>query len=165
MKLNDDRLVYAVLFALLFASMSWILPAGYYTMVPQDRMLSVEEVAVDATDSGEHTLNVSYESRGDYVVEAQILLFQKDENEEVDVTKQKWGIEGFIKPGTHETSLNLDIENPLASGTYFYEIRVRFRPGYNVERTAVYKTSPFTVKNNTTASTNETENESESIAV
>lgn len=163
MKLNDDRLVYAVLFALLFASLSWIIPAGYYTMAPQDRMLSVDEVAVDATDEDQHTLNVSYESRGDYVIEAQILLFQQKEDEKVDVAQQRWSIEGFIEPGDHETSLNLDIEKPLTSGMYFYEVRIKFRPGYNVERTEVYKTTPFSIENNSTESS--AMNASESVAV
>lgn len=150
-KYIKEKWVYAIFFALLFASLSWVLPAGYYTIAPQDRMLDVEEVTVDTTNPQEHALNVTYEAKGDYVIEAQILLFQKNESEEVDITQQKWEVEGFIEPGTHRTTLNLGIEKPLPSGMYYYEVRIKFRPGYNVERTAVYKTTPFSIENNSSA--------------
>lgn len=52
------------------------------------------------------------------------------------------GIEGFIEPDTRQTTLDLGIEKPLTLGMYFYEIRVKFRPGDNVERVAVYRTTP-----------------------
>lgn len=147
-----DEYMFAIFFALLFASLSWIVPAGYYLVAPADSMIGVDEVAVDTTNPQEHVLNITYHSNGDYVVEAEVLLFEKGaDTEDVDVATRRWTVEGFIDSGTHTTTLDLDIEDPLPSGMYFYEIRIRFRPGYNVERESVYRTTPFTIENNTTA--------------
>lgn len=140
-----EKYVLAILFACLFASISWLAPAAYLTTTPPADHVEIESVSINQTTNTTHNLTVRYDSREKYPIEAQITLYQ--EQNDSDVSMETWSTSSVIQEGQHETSLTLDVKEPLPAGTYFYEFKLRIHAGYNVEKTYVYTTDSFPVEN------------------
>lgn len=145
-----DRWMYAIVFALAFASFSWIAPATYFAFAPAEHTMDIRDISVDIEEDT-HYLNVEYYASGEYPVEAEIILF-KTGNNGADVSVQRWSVTGFLEQGTHTTDVDLKQDTALEEGKYYYELNVRYHPGYNVERTVTARSDPFKLVNKTNES-------------
>lgn len=147
---EQNRWVLAILFAALFASISWIAPATYLAVSPADNQMQIQSVNVEQTSNTTHNLTIEYQSQDRYPIEAQITLY-KDQNES-DIASESWTTSSVIPAGENKQSLTLDVAEPIANGTYYYEFDIRVHVGYNVEKEYTYTTDSFPVTNSSAPS-------------
>lgn len=144
-----ERWLLAILFAAMFASISWIAPATYLAVTPAENQVQIESVSINQTSNTTHNVTIDYQAQEKYPVEVEITLYQ--EQNESDVAIETWTTSSVIPEGEHERSLTLDVKEPLDEGIYFYEIDIRIHAGYNVEKEYSYSTDSFPAENSTTA--------------
>lgn len=144
---DQNRWVLAILFAALFASISWIAPATYLAISPAENQMEIQSVDINQTSNTTHNLTIEYQSQDRYPIESQITLY-KDQNQS-DIARESWTSSSVIPSGENERSLTLDMTEPLANGTYYYEFEIRIHAGFNVEKKYIYTTDSFPVKNTT----------------
>lgn len=141
---NDQgAIIMAIVVAALFAAGAWIVPMTWYATADANRFVAVEHIDVQASNATEHTVNITYESQGNYPVRAEITLYRDIPNASVDKAVQTWTREGFLKPGEQTVSLQLTLSDKPPPGTYYYEKTVTFYPGYNTERTFTTRSDTF----------------------
>lgn len=144
-----DRWVLAILFAALFASISWIAPATYLAVTPPSDHIEIDTVSINQTDNSTHNATVEYEARDKYPVEAQITLYQ--EQNESSSAVEHWTTSRVVPAGEHQAHVVLDLTEPPDEGTYYYEFKILIHADYNVEKEYVYETDSFPIENKTTS--------------
>lgn len=140
-----EKYVLAILFATLFASLSWIVPAAYLSVIPPSDHVQIQSVSINQTDNTTQNVTVTYESRDKYPIEASITLY-KNRND-TNAVVQKWSRSGIIRAGKYTTSTTLETAETLEPGTYYYEFKLKIHADYNVKKTYIYKTDSFPVTN------------------
>lgn len=145
-----DRYVLAILFAALFASISWIAPATYLAVTPPADHIEIQSVSVNQTSNTTHNVSVEYSSRDRYPVEGEITLYR--EESAGDVAIDSWTTSSVIPPGEHHGSIILDLTDPPPAGTYYYEFELLIHADYNVEKEYTYETDSFPIENSSDTS-------------
>lgn len=151
-----SRLFYVVLFASLFAAISWLGPAAYYQFSPAESHVSIEGTDVSVVDNETHQLEITYDARARYPVEAEITLYEQTNDTKAKIESWKFG--RFVEQGRHTTSLTLELSDALEPGTYVYEIDVVIHADYNVDKQYTHQTDTITVvaENTTNSSVRQT---------
>lgn len=138
-----SRISYAIMFAAVFAAVSWMAPAAYYSLAPAESIVEIESTEVTTVDNSTHNLSVTYESQGRYPAEAKVTLYRSEESG--DAAVQTWRLDGFLEEGSGSVDLTLTLDEPPPPGGYYYEIEATFHVGYNVERQITATTSTFSL--------------------
>lgn len=144
---NYEPLVLAVLFAAVFASISWIAPAMFLAASQPADHVQINSVSVNEMDNRTHNITVDYYSREKYPVETRITLF-RDENGSSSAVEY-WTLSEVLSPGSGTALLDLDLEEKPIEGLYYYRFRVDIHADYNIEKTYTYETDAFMVTNET----------------
>lgn len=145
-----EKLILVVVFALMFAGLSWIIPVAYHSASPAENYVEITDSELQIEDNTTHQLNLTYKSRGRYPVEATVSLYEEGE----PVSVGSWQMSGFIPQGSHVADLSLDRSEPLTPGTYYYSVDVRIHLEKDVLKTYYWESPRFVVSNET--ATNET---------
>lgn len=144
--IEAGRLANVLVFALLFVSLSWLIPAGYYAVAPPDQMLSVDRTDVATTPNGDGlALNASYHAKEDWPAKVSFTLY-KVENGTVPVEIEQWEYREYLAAGRHTANVNLTPGTTLEPGMYFIKIDVDIQTRYYVERHFSFETDTFDVK-------------------
>lgn len=147
-----DRVLYVLLFAAVFAALSWMVPAAYHAVQPADHYLQVQEaaVSVDENDTSDHEIEVVYWSRDGTIVDVRLVL----ERVESDGTRSEvraWRFETYISEGVETATLDRELDEPPDGGSYVYRFDVEFEVRYNVQKSYSYETGTFHIVNTTDA--------------
>lgn len=148
-----EKFVLALLFAAIFSSVGWMVPALYLQTSPPAEHVQINSVSVNETSNTTHNVTVDYHSRDRYPVDAQITLFRQHNGSSTAV--EYWRTSVILPQGSGTSNLNLDLQNQPEEGLYYYAFDVDMMVGYNVQKTYEYKTDTFTITNGTTNSTQE----------
>lgn len=141
---QKSGIVYAVIFASIFAAAWWILPALGLQILPMDAFVNIEDAEVDANGT-EHQLTITYDSRSRYPAEVNIRLYRVKSNESADTEVQSWTTHGFVAEGVHNATFSLTLDDSPGPGTYYYRIEANLHLGYNIERTLTYQMPSFII--------------------
>lgn len=142
-----ERFVVALLFAAIFASISWIAPMMYVTASQPADHVQINSVSVNETKNSTHNVTVDYHSRDKYPVEAQVTLFRQENGSSTAV--EYWTTSAVLNAGSGTANLSLDLSGPPDPGQYYYAFNVDIHVGYNVQKTYVYETDTFSITNST----------------
>lgn len=145
-----DRVLYVLLFAAVFAALSWMVPAGYHAIQPADQYIQVQEasVTVDENDTQVHEVAVTYWSRTGVVVDVRLIL-ERVESDGARSEVQAWHFDTYIPQGAETVMFERTLDEPPDAGTYIYRFDATFTTRYNVEKTYSYETGQFYIVNGT----------------
>lgn len=152
--MNDEKraILGAIIGAAVFASLYWGGSVAWFSLAGTDRFVAIEHIDVQAANETQHTVDITYESQGEYPVRAEITLYRTVKNTSVDKSVQSWSREGFLEPGKQTITLQLELSDKPPPGTYYYEISVTLHPGYNVERQFGTRSDAFPLNQSADAS-------------
>lgn len=141
-----NRVLYVVLFASLFAALTWMIPAAYHAVQPAEHYFEIQDasVAVDENDTSAHDIEAVYWARDDVVVDVRMIL-EAVEEDGARSEVQAWRFREFVERGSHTTTLHREVSEPLEQGTYVYRLDVTFRVEYNVQKTYSFESGRFSV--------------------
>lgn len=142
--MDEKQVLYAVLFAAVFAAGSWLVPAAYYSAAPAGTFVQVDGVAVSGANET-LTVNATYTAEAEYPTKTTVTLYHRQNETAQSVAE--WTYEGFIERGTHEVTLTLELDEPIQDGTYYIEFVITFETRFDVEKTYTQRTDAFGVVN------------------
>lgn len=142
-----DRVLYVLLFAAVFAALSWMVPAAYHAIQPADHYIQVQEaaVSVDENDSSVHQIEVVYWSRDGTVVDVRLIL-ERVESDGTRSEVQAWRFETYIPEGAETTTFDRELDEPPDGGAYVYRFDAEFQVAYNVQKSYSYETPTFHIE-------------------
>lgn len=141
---TPDRVLYVILFAAVFAALSWMVPAAYHAVQPADHYLQVQEssVSVDENDTRVHEIEVAYWSRDGTIVDVRLIL-ERIESDGTRIEIRAWRFETYVPKGVDGVTFERELDEAPDGGAYVYRFDVEFDIAYNVQKSYSHETDKF----------------------
>lgn len=145
----STRIIFILLFALLFTTVGWAMPVIYASYVPADEVVEVHSFKAEnvSTPSTHHSVclnrTVHNPSSGESITE--LYLIQEGANQKIDISSKD--MDRYFRKGQNTVVTTSELPESIEPGKYQYLLVIRMEMANGrVTRDFVFESEQFTVE-------------------